>query len=138
VDREIDYKDEPVTLNDCFGFFQMSFIDACEASQISCTLEELKIIEEGKRKRNIMASLPMDEIVKYQGMELKLLCRMMDEVRRTMNELGLDLPHWQGVGAIAMAMSKKHRAKDFYPVVRGRNWSAMQEWAHYCFAGGHI
>jgi hypothetical protein len=28
--REIDYKDDPVTLNDVFGFFQTSFIEAYE------------------------------------------------------------------------------------------------------------
>ncbi|HEY8651192.1 MAG TPA: hypothetical protein VIL70_09780, partial [Chthoniobacterales bacterium] len=100
VERKIDYKDAPVTLNDTFGFFQMSFIDAYEGSGISFTLEEAKIIVEGKRKREIMASLPIDEVVLYQKMELRVLCRMMDRLRQTTNNLGLDLPHWQGAGSI--------------------------------------
>ncbi|TPV99731.1 MAG: hypothetical protein USCAAHI_00815 [Beijerinckiaceae bacterium] len=120
VVREIDYKDDPVTLNDTFGFFQMSFVDAYEGSGISFTLEEAKIIVEGKRKRNIMASLPMDQVVRYQGMELRILCRMMDKLRQTTDSLGLDLPHWQGAGSISMAMANKHRAREFLSEYQGR------------------
>jgi hypothetical protein len=138
VYRKIDYKDEPVTLNDAFGFFQMSFIDACEGSGISFTLEEAKIIVEGKRKRRIMADLPMEEVKLYQEMELRILCRIMNKLRETTTALGLDLPHWQGAGSISMAMATKHRARDFYPKIRASNWSPEQEWAHHCFAGGNI
>ncbi len=138
VERKINYKDKPVTLNDTFGFFQMSFIKAYKGSGISFTLEELKIIAEGKRRRNIMASLPMDEVIQYQKMELIILCRMMDRLRQTTNDLGLKLPHWQGAGAISMAMANKHRSKDFYPHIKTADYSPAQEWSHYCFAGGLI
>jgi len=138
VMREIDYKDKPVTLNDTFGFFQMSFIDAYDGSGIAFTLEEAKIIVEGKRKRQIMASLPMDEVKLYQEMELRILCRMMKKLLETTNSLGLDLPHLQGAGAISMAVANKHRSRDFYPTIKAKNWSVEQEWAHYAFAGGRI
>ena len=115
----------------------MSFIDAYEGSGISFTLEEAKIIVEGKRNRNIRASLPIDEVVRYQEMELRILCRMMDKLRQTTDSLGLDLPHWHGAGSISMAMANKHRARDFYPNIRSINYLPVQEWAH-CFAGGHI
>jgi hypothetical protein len=138
VDREIDYKDEPITLNDQFGFHQKSFIEAYEGSEISYTLEEAKINAEGKRKRGIMASLPMDEVEIYQGIELRLLCRMTDKLLQTTSSLGLTLPHLQGAGAISSAMANKHRAMDFYPKIRSNNYLPEQEWAHYCFAGGHI
>jgi len=138
VTRTIDYKDKAVVLNDCFGFFQKSFIEAYEGSGIPFTLEEMKIIVEGKRKRRIMASLPMKEVRLYQEMELRILCRMMNKLRETTNALELDLPHWQGAGSISMAMSNKHRARDFYPKIRADNWSPEQEWAHYSFAGGNI
>jgi hypothetical protein len=116
----------------------MSFIDAYEGSGISFTLEEKVIIYEGKRLRQFMASLPMDEVKRYQEMELRILCRMMNKLRETTNSLGLDLPHWQGAGAISMAMANKHRARDFYPRIRADNYLPEQEWAHYCFAGGDI
>jgi hypothetical protein len=85
-----------------------------------------------------MASLPMDEVVGYQGMELRILCRMMDKLRQTTDSLGLDLPHWQGAGSISMAMANKHRARDFYPSIKAVNYLPVQEWAHHCFAGGRI
>ena len=138
VTRKIDYKHKPVTLNDTFGFFQMSFVEAYESSGISFTLEEAKIIVEGKRKRRIMASLPMEEVKLYQEMELRVLCRMTDKLRETTVSLGLDLPHWQGAGAISSAMATKHRARDFYPKIKADNHLPVQEWAHYCFAGGRI
>ena len=139
VTRKINYrKGSPVTLNDTFGFFQMSFIEAYEGSQISFTLEEAKIIVEGKRNRNIMASLPMNEVIEYQGMELRILCRMMNKLTETTTDLGLKPTHLQGAGAISAAMANKHRSKDFYPKIKANNISPMQEWAHYCFAGGHI
>lgn len=138
IERKIDYKDDAVTLNDTYGFFQMSFIEAYEGSGIPFTLEEGKIIFEGKRNRSIMASLPMDEVVEYQRMELRILCRMMNKLRETTDSLGLSLPHWQGAGAISMAMANKYRVRDFYPEIRGRNYSPQQEWAHSCFAGGRI
>jgi hypothetical protein len=138
VKAKIDYKDGPVTINDTFGFFQMSFIDAYEGSGISFTLEEAKIIVEGKRKRNVMSSLPMNEIKLYQEMELRILCRMMNKLKDTITALGLELPHWCGAGAISSAMSIKHRGKDFYPKINTSNYSPQQEWAHHCFAGGRI
>ena len=100
--------------------------------------KKLKLSPRGKRKREIMASLPMDEVILYQEMELRILCRMMDKLRQTTDSLGLDLPHWQGAGAISMAMANKHRARDFYPNIRATNYLPVQEWAHHCFAGGHI
>jgi len=105
----------------------MSFVEAYESSEIPFTLEEAKIIVEGKRKRHIMASLPMEEVKLYQEMELRVLCRMMDKLRETTVSLGLDLPHWQGAGAISSAMATKHRARDFYPKIKADNHLPVQE-----------
>ena len=112
--RKIAYMDKPVTLNDAFGCYQMSFVEAYDGSGISFTLEEAKIIAEGKKKRRIMASLPMADVRLYQEMEMRFLCRMMDKLRETTTSLGLDLPHWQGAGAISAVMAKKLRAQDFW------------------------
>jgi hypothetical protein len=35
-------------------------------------------------------------------------------------------------------MATKHRARDFYPRIKADNHLPVQEWAHYCFAGGRI
>ena len=40
VKRGIDYEDEPATLNDTFGFFQMSFIDTYEGNGIANSLPD--------------------------------------------------------------------------------------------------
>jgi hypothetical protein len=140
VKRKIEYKDasQPVTIEDSFGFFQCSFVEAYEESDIAISSKEKAILEVGKKKRGMMASLPMDEVILYQRAELRVLCRSVNNVLGACAKLGLNLQHLQGAGAISSAMATKHRALDFYPKVQSSNWSDYQDWAHHAMAGGHI
>jgi hypothetical protein len=140
LDRSIDYAPggEPVTINDAFGFFQESFLDALDGMKIDMTPEELRLLVEGKRNRRKMASLPLSEVKRYTAIELIMLARTMEKLRRGLNDLGLSVQRWQGAGAIAEAILKRHRALDFSPFVATRDISGPQEFAHRAFFGARI
>jgi hypothetical protein len=140
VDRAIDYLPggEPVKINDAFGFFQSGFVDALDGMKIDMTPEELRLLVEGKRRRREMATMPLSEVKRYTEIELIALARMMEKLRRGLNDLGLSVQRWQGAGAIAEAILKRHRALDFSPFVATRDISGQQEFAHRAFFGARI
>jgi hypothetical protein len=140
LDRAIDYAPggEPVTINDAFGFFQSSFVDALDGMKIDMTPEELRLLLEGKRSRRELAAMPLSEVERYTGIELIALARMMEKLRRGLNDLGLSVQRWQGAGAIAEAMFKRYRTTHYSPYVATRDISGPQEFAHHAFFGGRI
>jgi hypothetical protein len=139
IKRAIDYAPGgPVTINDTFGFFQSSFLEALDGMKMTLGEDENRILEEGKANRRRMALLPLDQVERYQTVELFALCRIMNKLRSGLHDLGLDLQRWQGAGAIAEAMLKKERATHFFPWVDASDIRPEQEWAHYAFFGGRI
>jgi hypothetical protein len=62
----------------------------------------------------------------------------MVKLRRGLSDQNLGVQRWQGAGAIAEAMFKRHRTIHYSPFVATRDVSEPQEWAHYAFFGGRI
>jgi hypothetical protein len=142
---EVDYADidyapggEPVTIHDAFGFFQSSFLNALKGMNLDVTDEEWALLRDGKRNRGQMASLSLTEVQCYTGIELVMLARMMEKLRRGLVSQRLSLQRWQGAGAIAEAMFKLHRATHYSPYVATHDISEPQEFAHHAFFGGRI
>jgi hypothetical protein len=71
IDRKIYYAPPgSITINDVFGFFQSSFIEAYEGMAIALTEEEKRILAEGKANRRNMSELPIKQVKRYQTAEL--------------------------------------------------------------------
>jgi hypothetical protein len=140
VDRVIDYAPggKAVMINDVFGFFQSSFVEALDGTKIALSEEENRILQEGKANRRNMAELPIKQVKEYQTVELYALTRMMDKLRSGLDEIGLDVKRWQGAGAIAEAMFARARATDYFPKVYTDHIPVEQEWAHHGFFGGRV
>lgn len=67
------------TIQDCFAFFQSSFVTALKASGL-VTVEQLDAIEAMKKKRSRFAGID-DEIRRYCASECEQLARLMEDFR---------------------------------------------------------
>jgi hypothetical protein len=70
---------------DFSGFFQSSFIKACEKSGI-VTKEEMEIIKSGKDNRDYFSIENIEEIITYNKLECALMTRIMSWLTKTIDE----------------------------------------------------
>lgn len=95
---------------DTFGFFQSSFLKACEDWNIDASE-----IYKGKQDRNIFATWSLQEIREYNHKEMLLLKELLEMLRDSLEKAKL-VPHsWHGPGAIAQVWLQKENAKQYYP-----------------------
>jgi len=86
---------------DVFGFFQMSFLEACK-QYLGEDDQELELIRRGKQAREAFTWEELDDfIIPYNKTELSMLVRMMDIVREEFAGCGINPGQWHGPGAIA-------------------------------------
>ena len=72
-------------------------------------------------------------------LELRLLARMMGDLRTGFEQIGLRLRHWHGAGAAASALIETQKLKMHYgPDVAASNISPQQTAAHHAYFGGRI
>jgi DNA polymerase type B, organellar and viral len=123
------------TIYDVFGFFQTSFLIACE-KYLGKDDPALTLIKKGKEARDTFKWEELDDfIIPYCNTELSMLVRVMDKLREHFHEVGLDLTKWYGPGAVANQVLKKyniaiHMSKD----VPAEVTNASQ----YAYAGGRF
>jgi len=103
-----------VVVWDVFGFFQCSFLKACQSWGVG-TEEELAAIRAGKGARRSFKDTDRESIQHYNELECDLLVRLMGEVRQALTELDIRLPRWDGAGAIANALHEKYNTKSHKP-----------------------
>lgn len=122
-------------LFDVFGFFQMSFIKACEKSGIELTPYEREILHAGKASRGEFEWEQLqDKILPYMTVELQILIRLMDDLRKNCAEANLRPSRWDGAGALSEALFKRERVKK----AMGECPTEVQEAARYGYAGGRF
>ncbi|MGB9166378.1 MAG: hypothetical protein WCC41_18345, partial [Rhodomicrobium sp.] len=130
-----------VRIFDVFGFFQSSFSAVTDSMVQSgrATKEEADFMRVMNDRRGGFAAIPIEEIKIYTALELRLLGRMMADLRKGFDETGLHLRGWHGAGAAASALIENQGLKTRY----GKDIAAIdicpqQEAAHHAYFGGRI
>ena len=130
-----------IRIYDVFGFFQSSF-SAVVKSMVGSgrsTKEEVDFIAAMKDKRDQFANEDIEQIKAYTTLELRLLARMMGDLRTGFEQIGLHLRHWHGAGAAASALIESRKLKMHYgPDIAATNISPQQTAAHHAYYGGRI
>ena len=137
-----DY-DANVTVWDVIGFFQGTFLNTIK-KWLGNDAPDLLLIEEGKALRNKFDADNIDFIMKYNSAELRLLVTLMESLQKHLTVLGLSLSRWDGAGAVASAMFKKHEVAKAFKHKDGGKWirdelpKDVQTCAQYAYFGGRI
>jgi DNA polymerase elongation subunit (family B) len=130
-----------IRIYDVFGFFQSSF-SAVATSMVEngrATREEADFLIAMKDKRSKFSTIPIEEIKKYTTLELRLLARMMTDLREGLEQSGLHLRHWHGAGAAASALIESEGLRKHYgPDIAAADISPQQNAAHHAYLGGRI
>jgi hypothetical protein len=82
----------------------------------------------------------IEEIMRYTTLELRLLARIMSDMRKSFDDMdGMRLRGWHGPGAAASALLERHNIKEAYPNdIAAENIPSQQDAAHHAFYGGRI
>ncbi len=130
-----------IRIYDVFGFFQCSFSAVVKSMVDSgrATKEEADFIGTMKDRRDQFADEDIERIKAYTTLELRLLARMMGDLRTGFEETGLHLRHWHGAGAAASALIESQKLKMHYGRdIAASNISPQQTAAHHAYYGGRI
>ncbi len=121
-------------LFDVWGFFQSSFVVACERF-LGADDPELDAIRAGKMARSEFTFDQLNrEIVPYWQGELRLLLRLMNSLRNDLATAGFSLASWHGPGAIANAVLRQHKIGAF----KNDCPRDIQRAAQFGYAGGRF
>ena len=102
--------DEHVTLWDVIGFFQSSFVNAIE-QWLGNDYAELPAIKAGKNLRGGFVQADLPYLREYNDAENRALVKLMTLFQQAVASLGLSLARWDGAGAVAAAIMRKHDYK---------------------------
>jgi hypothetical protein len=130
-----------IRIYDVFGFFQSSFSAVVDSMVGSgrATRDEADFIAKMKARRDQFAHEHIEQIKAYTTLELRLLARMMGDLRAGFDKMGLRLRHWHGAGAAASALIESKKLKKHYgPDIAASNISPQQAAAHHAYYGGRI
>jgi hypothetical protein len=130
-----------IRIYDVFGFFQSSFSAVVDGMVQSgrATSDEAAFVRKMKGRRENFASEDIDKIKTYTAIELRLLARMITDLRKGFDETGLHLRDWHGAGAAAAALIEAEKLKAHYgPDIAASNITPQQGAAHHAYFGGRI
>ena len=130
-----------IRIYDVFGFFQSSFSAVVESMVKSdrATEEEADFIAAMKDRRDQFAHETIEQLKAYTTLELRLLARMMGDLRRGFDKTGLRLRHWHGAGAAASALIESQKLKMHYGRdIAASDISPQQTAAHHSYYGAGI
>lgn len=122
-----------MTIWDVFGFFQENFLGVMK-KWLGENHRHYQLIKKMKLLRGNFEHVPQTEINAYNRAELECLVEIMDKVRDAVNGLDLKCSRWDGAGAIAAALMKKHEIKEFKAETPERLIDAVRT----AYAGGRI
>ena len=130
--------DASFTLWDVIGFFQCAFVKTC-ADWLGQDNVALKFLSEWKAKRSQFATESIDDIILYNRAENEALVDVMQRLVTAMRHPDVDitLNRWDGAGAVAAALYKKHGMKDYMNDTE-TNSPAVFAAARGAYSGGHI
>jgi len=125
--------DRTVTINDVISFFQRPFISACD--EYLGEYEGREELVREKAKRGDFKASELKAISHYNQLELRLLVRLMEELRLRLYKVNLRPRRWNSPGAIASALFQREGVKEH----RNENLPArVMEAARYAYAGGRF
>lgn len=94
---------------DVFSFFATSFINV-----VKLMLGEEYVtdsLKAGKEARGTFETWSMDDLIKYNDEELKLLVMIMNRLRKAFQDVDIQISEWYGPGAVAKYWLKKKNIK---------------------------
>jgi hypothetical protein len=147
ADREKPYRGKKlntsahIKIYDVYGFFNSSFSAVVKSMVDSgrATKEEAQFIAKMKDRRAQFADEDIEQIKAYTTLELRLLARMMGDLRAGFEKMGVHLRHWHGAGAAASALIESRKLKMHYGRdIAASNISPQQTAAHLALHGGRI
>ncbi|MBX5459202.1 MAG: hypothetical protein IRZ31_20100 [Thermogemmatispora sp.] len=138
-----------LTVWDCFGFFQTSFVQAIRdwlADSLDQNgrlhLPDGMIIDMGhmaamKTARHSFRTDEREQIIRYCLDECRVLVALMNRLRSLLTSVGIHLQRWDGAGAIAAALLRQHRVKEALDRRTGLP-VALRQAVRSAYAGGRI
>lgn len=123
---------DSVTVWDVWGFFQGSFVKAMDTWLPGD--KDWNMIKKWKGNRKSFDRADITQIRTYNKAEVRCLADLMDKVRDSIRECGLEVTRWDGVGAVATAMYRKHDVKKHMALTPQEVFDA----ARVAYSGGHI
>lgn len=119
---------------EAFGFFQSSFLIACEKF-LGEDDPLLVTIREGKQRRRSFTFDELDTvIIPYWETELQLFVRLMNTLRRDLVGAGFKLHSWHGPGAVANTVLKSRGVREHLQDTP----ELVNRAAQYAYAGGRF
>lgn len=137
LEADYDRKHNPaakvtVRIYDIFGFFTCSFVKAVK--DMLGDSPELETVIEGKSRRNEFSAEGMEYVRRYWRVEIQLLAKVAEELRRRLWGAGLTITQWHGPGALASFAMRREGIKSHMR----ENLSEIREAARYGYAGGRF
>lgn len=126
-----------IILWDVFGFFQENFVGVM-AKWLGKNHRHYELIKRMKLLRGDFENITQSEINAYNAAELETLTELMEKVHEAIERLDLKINRWDGAGAVAAAILRKHEVKkhkscDLVPLD-----PAIDEAIATAYAGGRI
>jgi hypothetical protein len=97
---------ESVTIYDVFGFFNTAFIKALD--RWCPNHPDRALIAHGKSERGQFRHEDKQFLIEYNAAELRAFADLMKAFHTALKETGCVLARWDGPGALAAAMMRKH------------------------------
>ncbi|HEV7453949.1 MAG TPA: DNA polymerase [Candidatus Saccharimonadales bacterium] len=135
IDGKLTRVDLPngVVLWDVFGFFQSTFVDACE-KYLGKDYPELQFIREQKQRRQQFSVKELAEIERYCLLECRTLEALMLKLREYLEVAELPIRRWDGAGACAAALLQREKILDH----KRECMAAVNDAAQHAYAGGRM
>lgn len=121
------------TVWDTFGFFQASFVRACESYGVGDP-EVRHAIAAMKTARSTFKAKDISAIESYCVDECRLLVELMTKLKGYLDDAGLRLVRWDGAGAVAASLMRREGVKP----MKAEASPNVQDAIQYAFAGGRI
>ena len=124
-----------IRIQDMFGFFQTSFVNAIKGYLPDHPLmADLDKVESGKSERNNFTFDKINYIASYWETEIALLEALAERLRYVLYKGGFYITDWYGPGAIASFLNRKHNIKEHMAECP----SPVREAARYAYCGGRF
>lgn len=125
--------DAKIVVWDVFGFFQENFVGVM-GKWLGKDWKHFELIKKMKAQRGDFSKISQSEINAYNSAELESLVAIMEKVRDSIEGLDLMCQRWDGAGAVAASLMRKHTIKEF----KRDTAEDIQHAIRCAYAGGRI
>ena len=131
--RRHKVKTAGLVLWDVFGFFQSSFVEACE-KYLGADHDGLTEVREQKQRRHDFDPSQILDILHYCQLECRLLVKLMETLRDYLETARLQIRRWDGAGACAAALLQREGILQH----RGTIPPDVMRASQHAYAGGRM